>query len=307
VKKALGRGLDALIPVAGEEIIQVETLRIFPNPEQPRKVFGEDALKSLAASIRQKGIIQPVLVTRTGDGTFKLIAGERRWRAATLAGLEKVPCIVRKSSGDSLELALIENIQREDLNPIETAEAFKKLSEHLQLTQEALAEKVGKERATVANYMRLLNLSEPVKDFLKAGRMDMGHARALLSLTDKTVQEAAARKVLESDLSVRETEKLCRQYAETPPDTKAAKPPAKAKDPNIASLEEELVKQLGTKVRIHHKGKAGRIEIEYYSLEELDRLLEVLRSDTGRSQGKRGGQNGRGGQNNRDGSADGLL
>lgn len=304
MKKALGRGLDSLIPVSGEEIIQVEALRIFPNPEQPRKAFDEDALKSLAASIRQKGIIQPVLVTRTGDGTFKLIAGERRWRAAALAGLEKVPCIVRKSGGDALELALIENIQREDLNPIETAEAFKKLSEHLQLTQEALAEKVGKERATVANYMRLLNLSEPVKDFLKAGRMSMGHARALLSLPDNTLQEAAAKKVLESDLSVRDTEKLCREYADKPVDKKADKPSAKDKDPNIASLEEELVKKLGTKVRIVHKGKAGRIEIEYYSLDELDRLLEVLRTDVVHG---RGGQSDNDGKKSPDGSTDGLL
>ena len=296
MKKALGRGLDALIPVSGEEIIQVETLRIFPNPEQPRKAFDEGTLKSLAVSIREKGIIQPVLVTRTGDGTFKLIAGERRWRAAALAGLEKIPCIVRKSGGDALELALIENIQREDLNPIETAEAFKKLSEHLALTQEELAEKVGKERATVANYMRLLNLSEAVKDFLKAGRMGMGHARALLSLTDKNAQEAAAKKVLELDLSVRDTEKLCREYADKPIDKKTGKPPAK--DPNIASLEEELVQKLGTKVRIVHKGKTGRIEIEYYSLDELDRLLQVLRSETG---------HGKGGKKSHDRSADGLL
>jgi ParB family chromosome partitioning protein len=297
VKKALGRGLDALIPVTGEEVIQVETLRVFPNPEQPRKTFDEETLKSLAVSIREKGIIQPVLVTRTGDGTFRLIAGERRWRAAALAGVEKIPCIVRKSGGDTLELSLIENIQREDLNPIETAEAFKKLSEHLALTQEELAEKVGKERATVANYMRLLNLSEPVKNLLKAGRMGMGHARALLSLTDKTAQESAANKVVELDMSVRETEKLCRDFSEKPVVKKYDKP--SAKDPNIAALEEELVRGLGTRVSIRHKGKSGRIEIEYYSLDELDRLLEVLRGDVTRGQG--------GGGKTPSGSLDGLL
>lgn len=271
MKTALGKGLNALIPEKGEEILFLDVDRIMPGKQQPRRVFHEESLKELAASIKEKGVLQPVIVSRTGDGTFNLIAGERRWRASVLAGLKKIPALIKNvASKDSLEIALIENIQREDLNPIETAEAFNRLVKDFELTQEDLAARVGKERTTVANYLRLLKLPDEIKTMLYNGSLSMGHARALLSVEGKTRQIEAARKIIRSSLSVRETELLAKNIS------KPAKP-AGRKDPQISSLEEKLIKHLGTKVRIMHKGKkGGKIEIEYYSLDEFDRLLEIL-------------------------------
>lgn len=271
MKTALGKGLDALIPEKGEEILYIDTDRIRPGKQQPRKFFDEKALKELSASIKEKGVLQPIIVSRTGDGTFNLITGERRWRSAILAGLKKIPALIKNvASKDSLEIALIENIQREDLNPIETAEAFNRLIKEFDLTQEGLADKVGKERATVANYLRLLKLPDEVKTMLYNGSLSMGHARALLSIEGRTIQIEAARKIIKKGLSVREAELLVK---------KISKPPkvSPTKDPQILSLEEKLIKHLGTRVHILHKRKkGGKIEIEYYSLEELDRLLEIL-------------------------------
>jgi ParB family transcriptional regulator, chromosome partitioning protein len=271
VKTALGKGLDALIPDRGDNIIQVDIDRIMPGKEQPRRVFNDDALKELAASIKEKGVLQPVILSRTGDGTFNIIAGERRWRASKLAGLKKIPSLIKNvASKDALEIALIENIQREDLNPIETAEAFNRLQRDFEMTQEQLADKVGKERATVANYLRLLRLPDEVKDLVYSGALSMGHARALLSLEGRLNQIEAARRVVKKGLSVRETELLVR---------KPVKPErvTVAKDPQIRSLEERLKKSLGSKVHLVQKNKkSGRIEIEYSSLEELDRLLDIL-------------------------------
>jgi ParB family chromosome partitioning protein len=271
VKAALGKGLNALIPEKGEDILYIDIERILPGKQQPRKVFHEDSLKELSSSIREKGVLQPIIVSRAGDGTFTLIAGERRWRAAMMAGLKKIPALIKNvASKDSLEIALIENIQREDLNPVETAEAFNKLLRDFNLTQDELSDRVGKERATVANYLRLLKLPEEIKSLLYNGTLTMGHARALLSIEGKTNQIEAARRILKNGLSVREAESLARKLSK-----QAA--PAKKRDPQIASLEEKLIKQLGTKVRLRHKGKkGGKIEIEYYSLDELDRLLEIL-------------------------------
>ncbi len=271
MKAALGKGLNALIPEKGEEVLYIDIDRILPGKFQPRKVFHEESLKELSASIKEKGVLQPIIVSRAGDGTFTLIAGERRWRAATLAGLKKIPALIKNvASEDSLEIALIENIQREDLNPIETAEAFSRLLKDFSLTQDGLSDKVGKDRATVANYLRLLKLPDEIKSLLYNGSLTMGHARALLSIEGRTNQVEAARKILKHGLSVREAESLAKK-----PSKHAT--PAKKADPQIASLEEKLIKQLGTKVRLHHKGKkGGRIEIEYYSLDELDRLLEIL-------------------------------
>jgi len=271
MKTALGRGLDALIPDKGENITHIDTGRILPGKQQPRKVFNESALKELSASIKEKGVLQPILVSRTGDGSFYLIAGERRWRAATLAGLKKIPAIIKNvDSRESLEMALIENIQREELNPIETAEGFNRLLQEFSLTQEDLADKVGKERATVANYLRLLKLPSEIKDMLYAGKLSMGHARALLALEGKINQVEAARKIIKNGLSVRETELLAQKTK------KSAKIP-RDNDPQIASLEEKLLRHLGTKVHIAQKNKKrGKIEIEYYSLEELNRLLDIL-------------------------------
>jgi ParB family chromosome partitioning protein len=271
MKTALGKGLDALIPDKGENIIQVDVTRILPGKQQPRKVFDESALKELSASIKEKGVLQPILVSRTGDGAFNLIAGERRWRAAVQAGLKKIPAIVKNvDSRDSLEMALIENIQREQLNPIETAEGFNRLMQEFNLTQEELSGKVGKDRATVANYLRLLNLPSEIKDMIYSAKLSMGHARALLAIEGRINQVEAARKVIRSGLSVRETELLAQKSAK-PVKIRAIK------DPQIASLEEKLIRNLGTKVHIVQKNKKkGKIEIEYYSLEELNRLLDML-------------------------------
>ncbi len=278
MKTALGRGLDALIPERGEEMLHLEVNRISAGGEQPRKVFRDGSLKELAASIKEKGVLQPIIVSRAEDGSFRLIAGERRWRAAQLAGLKKIPSIVKNvASRDSLEIALIENIQREDLNPVETAEAFHKLMREFNLTQEDLSERVGKERATVANYLRLLKLPEEIKSLISDGSLSMGHARALLSIEGRANQTDAARKVINKGLSVRETETLAKNIGLS--GAKKSKTHKGHKDPQIASLEDKLIKSLGTKVRIHHKGKkGGRIEIEYYSLDELDRLLDILMS-----------------------------
>ncbi|MBF0458942.1 MAG: ParB/RepB/Spo0J family partition protein [Nitrospirae bacterium] len=274
MKKALGRGLDALIPQDGEEIHNVEIEKVFPNPAQPRKHFDEGALAQLAASIAAQGVIQPVVVSRNGDGTFTLIAGERRWRASNLAGLIKIPCIIRdKNREDSLEISLIENIQREGLNPIETAAAFQRLIDEFGLTQENVAIKVGKDRATVANFLRLLNLPAEIRDFIVAGKLTAGHARAILSVSGPAAQLDAASHVIKNALNVRETENYCKKIAET----KTPPPQQPLRDPFIASVEEELIKTLGTKVRINHDGTKGRIVLEYYSLEELNRLIDILR------------------------------
>jgi ParB family chromosome partitioning protein len=271
VKTALGRGLEALIPEKGEEVIHLDINRISPSEQQPRKAFKDESLKELAASIKEKGVLQPVIVSRVGDGTFKLVTGERRWRAAALAGLKKVPALVRDvASKDSLEIALIENIQREDLNPIETAEAFRRLIADFSMTQEELSDKVGKDRATISNYLRLLKLPEEIRSLIYNGSLSMGHAKALLSIEGRVNQIEVARKIVKRGLSVREAEALTKK-------TSKHKKLKLIRDPQIVSLEERLIKSLGTKVRILHKGKkGGKIEIEYYSLEELDRLLEIL-------------------------------
>ncbi|MDP3110479.1 MAG: ParB/RepB/Spo0J family partition protein [Thermodesulfovibrionales bacterium] len=276
MKTALGKGLEALIPEKGEELLYLEINRIFPGGEQPRKTFKDSSLKELAVSIKEKGVLQPVIVSRLGDGSFRLVAGERRWRASQLAGLKKIPAIVKNvASRDALEIALIENIQREDLNPVETAEAFNKLLKDFNLTQEELSEKVGKERATVANYLRLLKLPEEIKSLISDGSLSMGHARAVLSIEGRAHQIEAVRKIITKGLSVREAEALVKNISLA--GTKKLKGHKAHKTPEIASLEDKLIKSLGTKVRIHHKGKkGGKIEIEYYSLDELDRLLEIL-------------------------------
>jgi ParB family chromosome partitioning protein len=270
MKTALGKGLEALIPETGEEVIHVDIDRIFPGQQQPRKKFKDEPLKELAGSIKERGVLQPIIVSRVGDGTFSIVTGERRWRAAALAGLKKIPALVKNvASKDSLEIALIENIQREDLNPVETAEAFNRLIVEFNLTQEDLSRKVGKDRATVANYLRLLKLPQEVKQLVDNGSLSIGHAKAILAIEGKAQQIEAARKIVKKDLSVREAESLSK---------KTSKPQkvTRYKDPQVASLEEKLIRSLGTKVRIRTSGKKGKIEIEYYSLDELERLLDVL-------------------------------
>ena len=278
MKPALGRGLEALIPKKNEEIeriVELDIERVQPSREQPRRVFKDEALKELAESIKEKGVIQPVIVSRDDGGVFRLIAGERRLRASRLAGLKKIPAIIRNTTPeDSLEVALIENIQRENLGPIETALAFQRLMKEFGLTQEELSKKVSKDRATVANYLRLLKLPDEVKELVNGEKLSMGHARAIASLDDRQAQILTAREVVKKGLSVRETEALVGRLLKTVPASKKA---VIKKDPQIRLLEEKLRKHLATKVRIHHAGKnGGSVEIEYHSLDELDRLLDIL-------------------------------
>lgn len=271
MKAALGRGLDALLPERGDEVIHIDINNILPSESQPRKVFRDEALKELSASIKEKGILQPVIVSRLEDGFFRLIAGERRWRAAGLAGLTKIPALIKDvSSQAALEIALIENIQREELNPIETAEALQRLHGEFNLSQEDLSKRVGKDRSTIANYLRILKLPAEVKSYINDSILSIGHAKVVLSLQSKQKQIEAAKKIVKHALSVRAAEALCKRLSDEQPIEK------KEKLPEVADLEDKLIRTLGTKVRIHHKGKKGKIEIEYYSLDELDRLLELF-------------------------------
>jgi ParB family chromosome partitioning protein len=280
MKTALGKGLSALIPekkkaaANTKEILELNIKTIVPNEYQPRKFFNNTALNDLVASIKEKGVIQPIIVRKSSDTAYELIAGERRWRAAAAAGLSTIPVIVKDVAPvEALELALIENIQREDLNPLETAEAFQRLIDDFEMTHEEMSKKVGKDRATVTNYLRILKLSSEVKKWVAEGSLSIGHAKALLQIENKQLQINIARKIIHGGLSVRATEALCKKSASDTPVKRV-----QVKDPQIASLEEKLIQNLGTKVHLKHKSnkKGGKIEIEYYSLEELDRLLEVL-------------------------------
>lgn len=276
MKTALGKGLGSLIPEKEKqgEILQLDIESVVPGEFQPRRFFRGESLEELASSIKEKGIIQPVIVRRNTTSTFQLIAGERRLRAAKKAGLKKIPAIVKDvAPAETLELALIENIQREDLNPIEAAEAFQRLISDFNLSHEEVSGKVGKDRATITNYLRILKLSSEIKNWIAEGSLSIGHAKALLQIDAPALQLEAARKILQKGLSVREAETLCRTITRQAPQRRTVP----AKDPQVASLEEKLRQNLGTKVRLLHKGKkGGKIEIEYYSLDELDRLLEIL-------------------------------
>jgi ParB family chromosome partitioning protein len=278
-KVALGKGLGALIPdlsaLDDKErkalgIIEVELDKIVPNEYQPRKFFADDKLKELAQSIREQGVIQPIIIHRAGGG-YQLIAGERRWRASRLAGLKTIPALVKEATKrELLEMALIENIQREDLNPLEAAEAYKRLQDEFKLTQDDLAKRVGKERSTVTNFLRLLGLPKEVKHELASGTLSMGHAKALLSLDRVRDQIQVAALIAKKGLSVREAEALA-AHLKNPPREKKAR-----LSHDLKTVEERLKKSLGTKVSIATKSKGGRIVIEYYSLEELDRILEKI-------------------------------
>lgn len=274
MKTALGKGLEALLPERGDEVVKIDIGKVLPNEHQPRKVFRDAALKDLAESIKEKGVLQPIIVSRVGDGTFRLIAGERRWRASHLAGLTKIPALIKDvSSQDAIEIALIENIQREELNPIETAEALNRLLKEFNLTQEALSQRVSKDRATIANYLRILKLPDEIKALINGNGISLGHAKAILTIETRQKQIEAAKEIMKNGLSVRAAEVLCKKLA-APAQAKVKK--KKEKLPEVADLEDKLTRSLGTKVKIHHKDKRGKIEIEYYSLDELDRLLEVL-------------------------------
>ena len=282
-KKGLGKGLSALIPGidAPRETpnLEVEVDRIASNPSQPRRSFDEAKIDELAASVRDQGIIQPLLVRRAGEG-YELIAGERRLRAARKAGLREVPVIVREASNsETLQLALLENLQREDLNPIEEATAYQRLQEEFELSQEEIAQKVGKSRPAVANCMRLLLLPKEVQQEVVRGKLPAGQARALLGLENEALVLAAAREVITKGLSTRETERL---VARLKSGRKRRRETALS-DSNLRSLVEQMQRSLGTKVRLLHRAGSGRgkVEIEYYSLADLERIIQMITGGKG--------------------------
>lgn len=286
-KSALGKGLSALIstrPVAirleaepGEKIQQADLTTIVPSPLQPRKHFAQEALGELVESIRQHGIIQP-LVVRNVAGKHELIAGERRWRAAQEAGLAHVPIIVRSATDlEVLELSLIENLQRADLNPIEEAQAYARLANEFGMRQEDIAEKVGRSRAAVANSMRLLDLHQQVQTWLTQGLLSVGHAKVLLALKEPDEQRAVAETILRRSATVRATERLvARQLGGTRPRRRRQTAVNAATSATIEDLQNRLQEHLGTRVLVHHGEKRGRIEIEYYGNDDLQRVLNAL-------------------------------
>ncbi|HEX2626421.1 MAG TPA: ParB/RepB/Spo0J family partition protein [Candidatus Limnocylindrales bacterium] len=274
--QGLGRGLAALIPQRSATTtgsVEIPLARIRENPRQPRLRMADDALETLAASIREHGVIQPVLVTETLDG-YQLVAGERRVRAARLAGLERIPAVIRQlAEQQQLELALVENLQREDLNPIESARAYRQLIDEFAFSQEALASRVGRARSTVANTLRLLDLHEAVQDAIANGAITEGHARALGGL-DTDAQPRVLPTVVDDGLSVRQTEELVRRLRE--PREPAAARPETTSDPDVERVEEDLRRSLGTKVRLTRTRRGGRIVIDYYGDDELARLYQRL-------------------------------
>ena len=276
-RPALGRGLSALIPdaplapAAVERSLDVDIDLLRPNRYQPRTVMDDAKIEDLARSIKAQGIIQPIVV-RKADNGYEIIAGERRWRASQRAGLLKVPVVVRDIPEERLlAAALIENIQREDLNPIEEAQAYRRLADEYNLTQEQIAESVGKDRSSVANYLRLLKLPNEVRTNLASGTLSMGHARALLALPDESAQLRLARDIVAKSLSVRETESIVKKGVDG-----GAPKEEKAKDVHTRAAEEKLRFALGTRVRIVRKGKGGRIEVDFGNDDELHRLYELL-------------------------------
>ena len=278
IKPGLGKGLDLLIPEEeGDEKKDSVLLRISeiePNSHQPRKNFNEDSLKELADSIKAHGVIEPIIVRDKKD-YYEIVAGERRWRAARMAGLKEIPALIREYSDSEIsEIALIENIQREDLTPLEEARAYKTLIDEYKLTQEELSSRISKSRAAIANSMRLLKLDEKVQAMLEEGSLTAGHARALLSLEEPEDQLKAAREVIGKNLSVRETEDLVKKW-NTSSGKKEKKP--SEKDLVYRDLEEKIEKSLGTKVKISNKDNGtGKIEINYYSDDELERIYEII-------------------------------
>ena len=276
-RTGLGRGLGALIPETEQApggVAQVPVLAITPNPLQPRTVVDPEALSELAASIREHGLIQPLIVTQQGPDRYQLIAGERRWQAARMAGLAQVPVIVKEATPQpALEIALVENIQRADLNPLEEAMAFRQLVDEFDLTQEQVAERVGKSRVSVTNTLRLLRLPAAVKQALLDSTIREGHARALLALPTKEAQVAALKSVITRGLSVRQTEELARRLMAEPEPPKQAEPVS----PELQALEEDFRETLGTKVNLYRGRKGrGRLVIHFFSEEELQALYDVI-------------------------------
>lgn len=273
-RRALGRGLDALLsPASGAGLREVDVERIEPNPNQPRQRFERSALDELAASIREHGVVQPLVVAATGDDRYRLIVGERRWQAARLAGLRRVPVVVKDASDrETLELALVENLQRADLNPLEEAGAYQRLLQDFGLNQQQVAERMGKSRASIANTLRLLTLPEALKRAVVEGRVTEGHARAMLGLPRRDAQLAVLERVEREGLTVRQTEDLVRRLLDS--GRPALRPRPRSAD--LEALEDDLRRALGTKVSVRPGRKGGRIVIEYYSDDELTDLSQRL-------------------------------
>jgi len=279
MSKRLGKGLSALIPAnlleEGEQVSEIAVAEIRPNPYQPRKEFTPEALKELTESIKEHGIIQPLIVRKSIKG-YELVAGERRLRAAKEAGLKTVPVVVKAYSDQQLmEIALIENLQRENLNPIEEAEAYQKLMEHCSYTQDELAQKVGKSRPHVANMLRLLNLPQAIRKLVSTSELSMGHARAILPVEDHELQWKLANDVIKQQLSVRQLEELVKQWSVSRETKGKAKKPVK-REPAIQQMEERLRTRLGTLVKIKRGARKGKIEIEFYSDDDLERIMELI-------------------------------
>lgn len=285
--KRLGAGLDTMIPrkkdsgkkdigIDVNSLSEIDINKIEPNASQPRKKFNEDTLQELADSIKQHGLIEPLIVQESKNGFYEIIAGERRWRASRIAGVKQVPVVIKEySSREVVEIALIENIQREDLNPIEEANAYKRLIEEFELKQDEVAESVGKSRTAITNFLRLLKLDERVQEMLVDEKIKNGHARALISLP-KEQQYDAAIKVFDENLSARETESYVKKLLKGDNDTKPKKQSLE-NQAEFAQLEEQMKQVIGSKVLINRKNNdKGKIEIEYYSKDELDRIVEML-------------------------------
>jgi ParB family chromosome partitioning protein len=276
-ERKLGRGLDSLLGEAtaspGEEVVKLPLAQVSSGPHQPRQEFDETRLAELAASIRETGVLQPIIV-RPGAVGYEVVAGERRARAARLAGLDRIPAIVRRYSDEEvLVLSLVENVQRADLNPIDKALAYRRLTAHLGATHEDVAKRLGLDRTTVTNMIRLLELPEEIRDLVRKGAMGMGHARALLAVADDVGRLSLAERIIREDLSVRAVEALARGGAAAP-----RRRPSPRKTPQVAALEDEMRSILGTKVSIQDRRGRGRIRIEYYSPAEFERILALLRS-----------------------------
>lgn len=281
-RRGLGRGLGSLISSSGDEVPaglqEVSIDRITPNPWQPRVDLAEDQLQELADSIREHGLIQPLIVTQTPEG-YQLIAGERRWRAARLAGLDRVPVIVKEASDRAkLELALVENLQRTDLNPLEAATAYEQLIQDFDLTHAEVAERVGKSRVTITKALRLLRLPDSVKQALVAGEITESHADALVSLEDEDLQLRLVDRIRHEGLTTRQTERLVRQYRENPPEKPSQSAPAlqHERDPHLEALEDDFRAALGTKVSLSRTEHGGRLTIYFYSDEELQTIYDAI-------------------------------
>jgi len=276
-KQPLGRGLSALIPESAkrqtaDRVISISVEDVTPNPYQPRIQMDNESLKELAASIKEKGVVQPILVRSMGTDKYEIIAGERRFRACKMVGLPEVPAIVKEvSDTEAMAIAITENIQREDLNAVELARAYAALMNEFNLTQEQLAQSVGKSRPAVANMMRLLQLPQEIQENILSCKISMGHARALLSLEQQNLQIDVCKKIIDLDLSVRQTEKMIQKLLQQPKQQKMV-----FRSAEVEAMESKLRTMLATQVKLSQTGKKGKIEIEYYSVDDLDRIMNII-------------------------------